>query len=131
MSDERDAQIARFEEECARLEDMLREFAQERRLTNYVPAIGFVLAAPTYWWRWWAAPLIFVCAIVMAGTWRYLLYGHVNERTFQLEKAREELGRLRAGGAVDAAEDVPLVRSEAERAFPAKVGVKPLSLFGK
>jgi hypothetical protein len=124
------AQIARFEEECERLLEMLADFDGERRATRWTPLVGLGLSIPSYWVRPWAPALVLICALVVMGVWRYLIYGHVNERSFQLGKVREELVRLRAGGAIDAAEDPPAL-SEVTRSFPQRRGVKPLSLFQK
>jgi hypothetical protein len=124
------AQIVRFEDECLRLEEMLRDFEHEKKSTRWTPLVGVVLAVPSVLLAPWAPYLVLVCAAVVMGVWRYLIFGHVNERTFQLEMAREEVQRLRAGGMLDASQD-EMKPEESAHAFPAKSGVKPLQLWQK
>lgn len=104
-----DRQIQMFEEEALRLREMLDGFRQEQKQTYYVPLVGLVLAIPTYFWKPWAPLLVFVCAVVMMGTWWYLIYGHINERTFQLERIDKELERARelAANPAAAQEEAP------------------------
>jgi hypothetical protein len=95
MADDDDL-IPKYEEEVRRLREMLEEFKRERRQTRWVPLVGAVLSVPTVLWKPWAPLLAFACALVVMGTWRYLIYGHVNERSFQLGLALKELRKLRA-----------------------------------
>jgi hypothetical protein len=89
-----DAQIQKFEDEIVRLQEMLDGFKTENRQARYVPLVGLALAIPSYFWKPWAPALVMACAFVMTGTWWYLVYGHVNERTFQLEQLRLELAKV-------------------------------------
>jgi hypothetical protein len=88
-------QIAMYEEEVVRLQAMLDGFRAEQKQTYYVPLVGAVLAVPTYAWKHWAPALVFGCAVVMMVTWWYLIYGHINERSFQLERIAKEIARAR------------------------------------
>jgi hypothetical protein len=90
-----DRQIAMYEEEAIRLQAMLDGFRNERKQTYYVPLVGAVLAIPAYAWKSWAPALVFGCALVMMVTWWYLIYGHINERSFQLERIGKEIARAR------------------------------------
>jgi hypothetical protein len=89
-----DAQVQKFEDEIVRLQEMLEGFKTEDRHVRYVPLVGLALAVPSYFWQPWAPALVMACAFVVMGTWWYLIYGHVNERTFQLEQLRLELAKV-------------------------------------
>jgi hypothetical protein len=89
-----DAQVQKFEDEIVRLQEMLDGFKTENRHARYVPLVGLAIAIPSYFWKPWAPALVMACAFVMMGTWWYLIYGHVNERTFQLEQLKLELAKV-------------------------------------
>jgi hypothetical protein len=90
-----DRQIAMYEEEAIRLQAMLDSFRDEQKQTYYVPLVGVVLAIPAYMWKPWAPALVLGCALVMMVTWWYLIYGHINERSFQLDRIGKEIARAR------------------------------------
>lgn len=104
--------IQKYEEEVSRLREMLEDFRKERLQTRWVPLVGAVLSVPTVLWKPWAPLLSFACALVVMGTWRYLIYGHVNERSFQLDRARRELKKLRSAQPAPAVVEAAPVSSD-------------------
>jgi hypothetical protein len=117
-----DAQIRKFEEEAERLKEMLASFKDERKQARYVPLVGLALAIPSYFWKPWAPALVLVCAFVMMFTWWYLIFGHVNERTFQLEEIEAEIARARE--LLNNPEAAQKAAAKAEEAARAPVRVK-------
>jgi hypothetical protein len=88
--------IKMYENEVLRMDEMLREFEQEKRQAVWSPLVGAVVAIPAYLWRPWAGAFALFAGVAIMGCWLYLTFGHIIERRYQRKLTLHELATLRA-----------------------------------
>jgi hypothetical protein len=98
------AQIKKWQDEILRLKGLIQEQHQERRSMRIWLYAAAVAGPAGFFYRPWLGPVLVGFLVTIFGVGVYLTHVHISERTFLLERAREELARL-GGQEVEPAEE--------------------------
>lgn len=111
------AQIKKWQDEIVRLKGLIQEQHQEQRGMRVWLILAAIVGPAGFIYRPWLGPVLSAFSLTIFGVGVYLTRVHISERTFLLERAREELARL---GGQEAEESV------AAQALPASPATTPV-----